>query len=111
MSRREYLGHFELVALLATMRLGETAYGVSIATEIESLSGRSVALASLYLTLDRLEENGLVRSQLGEPTASRGGRAKRYFWITSKGLVEVKAAQRTLTKMWSGIPELRGETT
>jgi DNA-binding PadR family transcriptional regulator len=110
MSRRVYLAHFELVALLATMRLGDNAYGVSIAAEIESISGRTVALASLYLTLDRLEENGLVRSQLGEPTASRGGRAKRCFWITPRGLDEVKAAQRTLTQMWSGIPELGGET-
>jgi PadR family transcriptional regulator PadR len=111
MSRRDQLGHLELIVLLTIMRLGEDAYGVSIAKEIETAGGRRVALASLYLTLDRLEKNGLVRSELGEPTTERGGRAKRYFRITSKGLVEVKAARRALTKLWSGIPELRGDAT
>jgi DNA-binding PadR family transcriptional regulator len=111
MRRGDQLGHFELVALLAIMRLVEDAYGVSIAREIEATGGRKVALASLYLTLDRLEQNGLVRSEWGEPTAERGGRAKRYFRVTSKGLAEVKAARRTLTRMWSGVPALRGDTT
>lgn len=111
MGRRDRLEPVDLVAMLAMMRLGEDAYGVSIAREIEETTGRTLAFASLYLTLDRLEQNGLVRSELGEPTAERGGRAKRYFQVTAKGLAEVKAARRSLTKMWSGIPQLRGDAT
>ena len=112
MRDKDRLEHFELLVLLALMRVGESAYGVSIAREIEATArGRPVALASLYLTLDRLEEHGLVRSELGEPTPMRGGRAKRHFWVTPKGLTKIKATRRALTKMWSGIPELRGDET
>ena len=101
---RESLGHFELLVLLALIRHGEDAYGVPIARAIEESTGKPVILASVYNTLERLEEKGLVRSEFGEPTSQRGGRAKRYFAITSAGLKEVKAAKRALTSLWRGIP-------
>ena len=86
---RESLGHFELILLLAVLRHGDEAYGVPIAHAIEESTGKAVILASVYNTLDRLEEKGLVRSTVGQPTAERGGRAKRYFSITAAGLREV----------------------
>ena len=101
---RESLGHFELLVLLALMREGEEAYGVPIARAIEESTGKAVILASVYNTLERLEEKGLVRSAVGQPTAERGGRAKRYFSITAAGLRDVKAAKRALTILWRGIP-------
>ena len=108
MKGRFKLGTFDLVILLAVMRLGDAAYGVPISREIEETSGRVVALATLYATLTRLETKGLVTSQLGEPTAARGGRAKRYFRVTAKGLRSVRDAQRTFTSLWNGIPQLKG---
>jgi PadR family transcriptional regulator PadR len=111
MGKRENLSHFDLVVLLAMMRLGEDAYGVSIAREIEEIAGREVALASMYSTLDRLEANEFVRSELGQPTPERGGRAKTYFRITATGLREVRQARRMLIKLWDGVPQLHGETT
>ena len=108
MERRFNLGTFDLMILLALMRLGDAAYGVPISREIEETSGRVVALATLYATLTRLEKNGLVSSRLGEPTAERGGRAKRYFRVTAKGLRKVREAQRTFTSLWKGIPKLNG---
>jgi PadR family transcriptional regulator, regulatory protein PadR len=101
---RESLGHFELIVLLAVLRHGDEAYGVPIARAIEESTGKPVILASVYNTLDRLEEKGLVRSTVGQPTAERGGRAKRYFSITTSGLREVRAAKKALTIMWRGIP-------
>ena len=71
-------------------------------------SGRAVSIASVYITRARLEEKGLVVSRLGEPTAERGGRAKRYFRITTKGLREARQTQRTLTTLWRGVPQLHG---
>src|ERR1700747_2949046 len=106
MGSRFNLGTFDLMILLALMRLGDAAYGVPISREIEKTSGGVVALATLYATLTRLEEKGLVSSRLGEPTAERGGRAKRYFRVTAKGLREVRRAQRTLTTLWTGVPQL-----
>jgi PadR family transcriptional regulator, regulatory protein PadR len=108
MRKREYLGSLELLVLLAVIRAGRNASGIPIAREIEAGSGREVALGSVYATLARLEEKGLVISELGEPTAERGGRAKAFFHLTSKGLHEVKEAQSMLTRLWSGIPQLKG---
>jgi len=108
MAKREFLGGFELLVLVALIRLGDEAYGVPISDAIEESSGREVAIGSVYITLGRLERNGLVTSKLGEATAERGGRAKTYFRITAKGLREVRQAQRTLMNLWQGVPELRG---
>jgi PadR family transcriptional regulator len=109
MSRRAYLGEFELMVLLALLRLGDRAYGVPISNEIEQQAGREVALGSVYAALERLEEKGLVSSEMGEPTAERGGRAKRYFHITKDGLREVREARRALINLWKGVPDLEGE--
>ena len=106
---REFLGGFELLVLLALIRLGDDAYGVPIANAIEESSGRQVSIGSVYLTLDRLESKGLVRSALGEATPVRGGRAKTYFRITGTGLKAVRHAQRTLTELWRGVPQLERE--
>ena len=105
---RESLGHFELLVLLALIRAGDEAYGVPIANAIAESTGKRVILASVYNTLERLEQKGLVTSSFGEPTAERGGRATRYFSITKPGLREVKAAKRALTVLWRGIPVHEG---
>lgn len=110
MGRRNHLGQFELMVLVAMMRLEDDAYGVAIAKEIETASGRDIALASLYLTLGRLEANGLVDSKRGEPTPERGGRAKTYFKATAKGIREVREARRALMTLWNGVPALRIDT-
>jgi PadR family transcriptional regulator len=108
MPKRGFLGGFELLVLLALMRLGDEAYGVPISDAIEQSSGREVAIGSVYITLDRLEAKGLVSSRLGEPTAERGGRAKTYFRITAKGLLQVREARRTLISLWDGVPQFEG---
>ena len=102
------IGNFELMVMLALIRLGDNAYGVPISQEIEKRSGREVAIGSVYAALERLEGKGLVTSELGEATAERGGRAKRYFHVTGRGLKEVRETQRALIKLWQGLPELQG---
>jgi DNA-binding PadR family transcriptional regulator len=99
---------FELMIMLAVLRLRDEAYGVPIARELEDAAGRQTTLGAVYLALDRLERAGLVAGSLGEATAQRGGRAKKYFRVTAKGLRAVKAAQRALVTLWKGIPELEG---
>jgi DNA-binding PadR family transcriptional regulator len=106
MSNREHLSSLELMVLLAVMRAGRNASGIPIAREIETCGGREVALGSVYMTLGRLEEKGLLISELGKPTHERGGRAKAFFRLTPMGLKEVRHAHSTLTGLWSGLPEL-----
>jgi PadR family transcriptional regulator PadR len=111
MPSRDYLGNFELIVMLSLMRLDENAYGVPISREIEETTGREVALASVYATLERLESKGLVSSELGDPTPERAGRAKKFFHITARGLREVRAARRVLRKLWRRLPQLEGRAT
>ena len=103
---RAYLTDFELMILLSVLRLGDDAYGVPIAREIETTGSRHVVLAAVYAALDRLETNGLVSSSIGDPTPERGGRAKRFFRVTPAGLRAVRQTQRALTSLWTGIPAL-----
>ena len=88
------------------IRIGDNAYGVPI-SELERRTGRDVAISSVYAALERLEEKGFVASELGEATAERGGRAKRYFRVTGCGLKEVRETQRALMKLWHGLPAVR----
>jgi PadR family transcriptional regulator PadR len=102
-------GNLELMVLLAVMRRGEDAYGVPIAKEIQEATGRSVTLAGIYAALHRLEGKGLVSSELGDSTAERGGRAKRYFRVTAKGERAVLDTQRSLVQLWQGLPGMKSE--
>jgi len=108
---RRFLTDFELMILLAVLRVGDNAYGVPIAREIETTAGRPVLLPAVYAALERLEGGGLVSSTVGEPTAERGGRAKRCFKVTPQGLRAVKATRRALVALWSDLPALGGSRT
>lgn len=96
------LGEFEQIVLLAILRV-RSAYGVTIRSEIEARTGRAPSPGALYTTLDRLEDKGLVTSRMGEPTPQRGGRAKRYFEITTAGIEAVSRAQRSYQSLLEGL--------
>jgi PadR family transcriptional regulator PadR len=107
MASRRYLGQFELMLLLAVIRLGDEAYGVPISRELEANRGQDVSVGSVYAALERLETKGLVVSSLGDPTPERGGKSKRYFRMTREGLRQVHATRRVLTRLWQTIPDLK----
>jgi len=108
---RHLLTDFELMILLAVLRLGDEAYGVRIARDIEATTARRVLLGAAYAALERLETNGLVASTIGSATAERGGRAKRFFRVTPRGLRAVKDTRQALTAMWRDIPQLKENLT
>ena len=97
------LGEFEQVVLLAILRLGDDAYAVSIRDEILDCTGRDVARGSIYITLDRLETKGYLRSRLADPTPERGGRAKRYYALRPKAVEALKENRRALVALWRGL--------
>jgi PadR family transcriptional regulator, regulatory protein PadR len=98
------LGEFELMVLLAALRLGEDrAYAVSIVDEIRACTGRSVQRASVYTTLQRLEDKGLVSTWLGEPRAERGGKARRQVRVEPAGAQAVRSTRAALRSLWDGI--------
>src|ERR1700674_2913597 len=96
---REVLGNFELMVILAVIRLGNGAYGVPISRAIEESTSREVLMGSVYAALERLEEKGLVASEVGKPTPERVGRAKRELRITKHGLRSEEHTQGALIKL------------
>ena len=108
MTKQIFLGEFELVVLLAVLRLGDEAYGVTIMREIEERSGRSPSRGAVYITLDRLEKKGYLRSHFADPTPERGGKAKRYFKIQPAGVKALRESGRALSGMWSGLEQVLG---
>jgi PadR family transcriptional regulator PadR len=103
MSATPSLGEFEQVVLLAILRLDDGAYGVSIRAEIAACTGREPAPGALYTTLDRLETKTMVASRVGDPTPERGGRAKRYYTVTRRGLEAVARAQTSYQRLLRGL--------
>ena len=97
------LGEFEQLVLLALVRLGAEAYGVSIRDEIEERTGRDVALGAVYTTLLRLEDKGLVATRLGEPTPQRGGRRKKFYRPLAAGRRELAASLDAIRSMTRGL--------
>lgn len=98
------LSDSDLITLLAILRLGEEAYGVPLCDEITSVTGKSAALATVYKALERLETSGLVASRMGQPSAERGGRAKRFVRVTDKGLRAIDQTRTALNRLWQGVP-------
>ena len=104
MSERFWLNDSDLVTLLAILRLGEEAYGVPLCDEMALITGKSAALASVYKALERLEASGLVASRMGQPSAERGGRAKRFVRVTEKGLRAIDETRAALNRLWRDVP-------
>ena len=103
MSKGDHLGEFELLVLLAILRLGEGAYGMTVRRELEDTAQRSVTLGSVYGTLDRLEAKGLVKSWRTDPDPVRGGHPRRYFEVAPEGQWALSRAQRMMKRMWAGV--------
>jgi PadR family transcriptional regulator, regulatory protein PadR len=102
MGRRDHLGEFEQMVLLAILRLGENAYGMTIRREIEIRAKRATSIGALYLTLERLEQKSLISSDLGESTPERGGRAKRFFVLNPAGREALKRSLESVRRMAAG---------
>lgn len=106
------LGEFEVVLLMAVLHLsqaGDEAFGSAIRDEIARRSGRAVSRGSIYITLDRLEEKGLLASRAGPASADRGGRPKRLFRVTPAGRKAVKLSMTVLARMHAGLEPILGK--
>jgi DNA-binding PadR family transcriptional regulator len=108
MSDAPSLGELEQLILLAILRLGDDAYGVTVRAELSDRAGRTIAPGAVYTALERLENKGLVVSRMGDPTPQRGGRAKRYVRVSFAGLQALRRALRAYERMLDGLDHLRG---
>jgi PadR family transcriptional regulator PadR len=97
------LGDFEQLVLLGVLRLGDGAYGAAIRQEMRARSGRDVSISAVYTTLGRLETKGFLRSWVGEPTAQRGGRRRKFYALRPAGEAALRHVYRAFTAMAGGL--------
>ena len=97
----ERLGEFEELVLLCVRHLGEDAHGVGIQSALAELAGREVMLGAIYAALDRTQRKGYTNSWLGEPTPTRGGRAKRHYAVTVHGEEVLRESRRVREGLWT----------
>lgn len=111
MTQPSLLGTFEQLVLSAVLQVGSEAYPPLVLAWIEDSTGRTVNRGSLYVSLDRLERKGLLRSQPDTSDPGRGGRPRRYLEVTAQGLEALRHARDSLLASWAGIePLLEDET-
>jgi DNA-binding PadR family transcriptional regulator len=102
------LGEFEQLILLAILRLGDDAYGVTIRAQLAERAGRTIAPGALYTALERLEAKRAITSRMGDPTPQRGGRAKRYVKVTPLGMEALTRALQAYERLMDGLNLMRG---
>lgn len=103
------LGDFEQQVLLTILRMGGEAYSVPMALEMETLSGREVSQAAIYIALRRLEEKGLVSSRMESANETDSGRERRWFTVTDPGLALLRETRRTMDRFWDGLHNVMEE--
>jgi DNA-binding PadR family transcriptional regulator len=110
MNKSDSVGQFEQLVLTAILQLHENAYGVTIHAKAEELAQpKSVSLGAVYVTLDRLEDKGLISSRLSDPTPERGGRSKRCYRLEALGERALQESARTARRVWEAVAETWGK--
>lgn len=98
------LGDLQQLVMLAAIRLGgDEAFGGAIQQELERVGGRQISVSAVYVTLVRLEEQGLVQSVAAVSGEPRVGRPRRLFRVTSEGWEALRASRASLDRMWDGV--------
>lgn len=105
----KHIGELEQMVLLAIVRLGDDAYGMSVLRELQEHADRKVSRGALYLVLERMVTKGYLRTRMGDPHPSRGGRAKRFFELTDLGREVLRVSGRSLLALWEGMEFLLQE--
>jgi PadR family transcriptional regulator, regulatory protein PadR len=110
MARNESLGQFEQLVLTAILKLRDDAYGVTIHAKVEALAEpKAVSLGAVYVTLDRLEDKGLISSRLSDPTPERGGRSKRCYKLEALGERALQESAVTARRVWETVADAWGK--
>lgn len=103
MNRVTYLGELEQLLLWVVLRLEDGAYGVAVRRELEERVGRSISRGTVYITLERLETKGYLWARMGDPSPTRGGRAKRFYALTEDGKAQLARSREALIRVWAGL--------
>lgn len=95
------LGDLQQLVMLAVVRMGGEAYGAAIRDELARVAERPVSVQTVWVTLVRLEEQGLTESS--EVAGPEGGRPRRIFRLTPSGWRSLREARVSMNRMWEGV--------
>ena len=110
MTLKDTLGELEQLAMLSVLRLGDGAYAARVRRDLDEIAGRSLAAATVHVTLVRLERKGYLESRFTPPEPVRGGRSRRCFHVTPAGAAALRDSRTALDRMWARVkrhPDLR----
>jgi PadR family transcriptional regulator PadR len=106
----ESVGRFEQLILAAVLSLRDDAYGVTIHEKaVELAAPKDISLGAVYVTLDRLEDKGLISSWLSDPTPERGGRSKRFYRLEALGERALEESAATAKRVWDTVTSIWGD--
>ena len=106
----EFLTKLEELVLIAVLRLGEDAYGISVFNAIRKLTGKDITVSKVYFPLERLVKKGYLYTKKGEPTPKRGGMRKRFYRLTRSGIQALQENRALNEVAWRGVLELLKRT-
>lgn len=101
--KRTHLGELEELVLLTVAVLNDKAYTIAIITEMKERLDRSVSIGSLQTVLRRLEKKGYLTSEFGEATKVRGGKRKKFFYVTNFGRQALVNKKNERIQLWNDI--------
>jgi DNA-binding PadR family transcriptional regulator len=96
----ELLTKQEELFLLAVFGIGQGAYLVNIREHLKKHTGRDWAFGSIYITLEKLRQRGLIKARVGKPSSRQGGKAIKYYDLTREGVQALEDNKRLNDKMW-----------
>lgn len=102
----EILSRIEELLLLTVWKLQDDAYGLTIRSHLSDLLDQNLSIGAVYVPLKRLKKRGYLSSRDSEPTKERGGRSKRFFSLTHKGVNALQKVRLVQERAWSGLPDL-----
>ncbi len=100
------LGTLEETILLLVAVMVEEVYGYTVSEEYFKNFGQRISISAVHTVLTRLENKGLIKSEMGGATRERGGRRKRIFKITNLGMNTLETLQSNRMKLWKMMPDL-----
>ncbi|MEN0047421.1 MAG: helix-turn-helix transcriptional regulator [Bacteroidota bacterium] len=101
------IGYLEETILLLILSMEGDAYGFSVSEAYKKYMGESISISAVHTVMSRMEEKGLIKSEMGGATAERGGRRKRIFEATAEGVAVIAEIKEGRQKLWNLIPELK----
>lgn len=102
----DLLTRMEELLLLSVWKLQNDAYGLEIKQHLSDLLNKQPSVGAVYVPLKRLKKRGYLETWDSEPTDERGGRSKRFFKLTTKGISALQYVKSVQEQSWSELPDI-----